>query len=161
MTRRDGRRDDRRRHVRGQALAEFALVTPLFFLLVFGIIEFGRFIYTYEIVNNATREGARYAIVHGSASECPSGPMPDTAQGVPVPNPCDPTGAKIEAVVQQYAIGIPPAGLTVNPTVWAPDNNARGSTVTVSSDYMFHTLIPIVPLPPIVIQAESTLVINH
>ena len=161
MTRRDGRKDDRRRHVRGQALAEFALVMPLFFLLVFGIIEFGRFIYTYEIVNNATREGARYAIVHGSASECPSGPMPDTALGVPVPNPCDPSGAKIEAVVQQYAIGVPPTYLTVNPPVWTPDNNARGSTVTVSADYMFHTLIPIVPLPPIGIQAESTLVINH
>ncbi len=157
MTRRDGRRDDRRRHVRGQALAEFALVMPLFFLLVFGIIEFGRFIYTYEIVNNATREGARYAIVHGSASECPSGQMP----GIGVTNPCDPTGAKIQAVVRQYAIGIPPTGLTVNLPLWTPHNNARGSTVTVSADYTFHTLIPIVPLPPIVIQAESTLVVNH
>ncbi len=153
------RRDSQRR--RGQALAEFALVMPLFFLLVFSIIEFGRFIYTYEIVNNAVREGARYAIVHGSASECPSGPMPDTADGQPVTNPCDPTGAKIQAIVQQYAIGVPASSLTVNPPVWEPDNNARGSTVTVSAVDSFSTLVPFVPLPTITIPGESTLVINH
>ena len=60
----------------GQALVEFALVAPIFFLLLFGIIEAGRFILFYEALNNATREGARYAIVHGSNSSCPSGPMP-------------------------------------------------------------------------------------
>jgi Flp pilus assembly protein TadG len=49
---------------RGQALAEFALVAPLFFLLLFGIIEAGRFVFYTEVLANATREGARYAIVH-------------------------------------------------------------------------------------------------
>ena len=58
----------RGRRSRGQALPEFALVAPLFFLLLFGIIEAGRFIYYYEILSNATREGARYAIVNGAGS---------------------------------------------------------------------------------------------
>ena len=58
----------RRKGSRGQALPEFAIVAPLFFLLLFGIIEAGRFIYYYEVLNNATREGARYAIVNGASS---------------------------------------------------------------------------------------------
>ena len=142
---------------RGQALAEFALVAPVFLLLLFGIVEAGRFIYTYEILNNATQEGARYAIVHGSAALCPSGPMPGGAT-----NPCDPSGAKIQAAVRQYAIAVlPSSDFVVNPPAWTPNNNARGSTVTVSMDDTFRTLIPLVPLPPIGIHAESTLVINH
>src|SRR5947208_1304045 len=48
---------------RAQALVEFAMVAPIFFVLLFGIIEGGRFIFYYETLNNATREGARYAIV--------------------------------------------------------------------------------------------------
>ena len=51
-----------------QALVEFALVAPIFFLLLFAIIEGGRFMMYYQTLNNATREGARYAIVHGSNS---------------------------------------------------------------------------------------------
>ena len=58
----------------GQALVEFSLVAPLFFLLLLAVIEGGRFIFYYEILHNATREGARYAIVHGANSYCPSGP---------------------------------------------------------------------------------------
>ena len=44
------------------------IVAPMFFLLLFGIIEVGRFIFYYEVLSNATREGARYAIVNGSSS---------------------------------------------------------------------------------------------
>mgnify|MGYP000500059501 CR=1 FL=1 len=61
---------------RGQALVEFALVAPLLFLLILGTIEAGRFIFYYELLNHAAREGARYAIVHGARSDCPSGPPP-------------------------------------------------------------------------------------
>ena len=75
------------------ALVEFALVAPIFFLLMLGIIEAGRFILYYQTLANATREGARYAIVHGANSYCPSGPMP---VGVNPPLGCyDATGARI------------------------------------------------------------------
>ena len=40
-----GRRIGRRRRGRGQSLVEFALVAPMFFLLLFSIIEFGRAVY--------------------------------------------------------------------------------------------------------------------
>ncbi|MFN2417743.1 MAG: TadE/TadG family type IV pilus assembly protein [Candidatus Limnocylindria bacterium] len=47
----------------GQSMVEFALILPLFILMVFGILDFGRAIYAYSTINNAAREGARWAIV--------------------------------------------------------------------------------------------------
>jgi hypothetical protein len=45
----------------------------IFFLVLFSIIEFGRYVYTVQILNEAAAR-ARYAIVHGSESLRPSGP---------------------------------------------------------------------------------------
>ena len=53
---------------RGVAAVEFALVAPLFFMFVFGIIEFGRMVMVQQIMTNAAREGARIAIVPGTAT---------------------------------------------------------------------------------------------
>lgn len=141
----------------GQALVEFALVAPIFFLLLFGIIEGGRFILYYETLNNAAREGARYAIVHGSNSFCPSGPMPpgDTA-----PACYDPTGAKVIQQVKDTAFGVLGSGVAVTPT-WGPTGNGRDSDVQVLATYTYRAIVPIVPLPPITINAESRLVINN
>ena len=46
----------------GQTLAEFALVAPLFFLTVFGIVDFSRMVQTYVTMQHSAREGARYAV---------------------------------------------------------------------------------------------------
>lgn len=53
----------RRQSVRGQSLVEFALVLPLFLLLIFGIIDLGRGVFAYNAIQNAAREGVRVAIV--------------------------------------------------------------------------------------------------
>ena len=50
---------------RGANLVEFAVVAPLLFLLLFGVIEFSRLIYGFSTVWNAAREGARYASTVG------------------------------------------------------------------------------------------------
>ena len=44
---------------RGQAIVEFALASTVFFLIIFGTIDFGRVIFTYSMLHNAVREGAR------------------------------------------------------------------------------------------------------
>jgi len=46
---------------RGAELVEFALVFPLFLLLMVGVVEFGRAYNIYENVIHATREGVRAA----------------------------------------------------------------------------------------------------
>jgi len=53
----------------GQALVEMALVLPLFFLLLFGVIEMGRVGYSYITVSNAAREGGRVATLGGTNSD--------------------------------------------------------------------------------------------
>ena len=48
---------------RGAAMVEFAIIAPLLFLLVFGIIEFGRAYNAQNTLTHAAREGVReYAI---------------------------------------------------------------------------------------------------
>src|SRR5688500_18998646 len=61
---------------RGQALVEFALVLPLFILMLVGVFDFGRIIWARNALENAAREGARFAIVHGGSelTKCPVGP---------------------------------------------------------------------------------------
>jgi len=146
-----------RRRSPAQAMVEFALVAPLFFLLIFALIEGGRFVLYYQALNNATREGARYAIVHGSNSFCPSGPMPP---GSTIPTSCyDPSGAKVVQAVKDSVFGLLGSGVAVVPT-W-PGDNGRDSEVTVQATYTYRPLVPLVPLPAITITAESTLVINN
>jgi Flp pilus assembly protein TadG len=48
---------------RGGAMIEFALVLPIFIVLVFGIIEFSILFYNKAVITNASREGARYGII--------------------------------------------------------------------------------------------------
>ena len=52
---------------RGAALVEMAIVILVFLVLVFGIIEFARAIFEWSRLVEATRAGARYAIVNDPA----------------------------------------------------------------------------------------------
>jgi Flp pilus assembly protein TadG len=56
-----------RRSRRGQAIVEFALVVPIFILIVVGLFDVGRAVYAYNTAANAAREGARVAIVNQDA----------------------------------------------------------------------------------------------
>ena len=154
---------------RGQALAEFALVAPLFFLLLFGIIEAGRFVFYTEVLNNATREGARYAIVH---SQQTFGDSTGPAQPPAVSD--DPAGDDVVARVREAATGMVGTAIAVDRCWWpgdvtnpcdfsthGPGYNTYGYTVTVQATYTYSALIPLVPLPNITVSAESSLVITN
>lgn len=90
---------------KGQEVVEFALVLPLLFLLLFGIIDFGIIIFSYDTISNATREGARYGIVH----------------------PTDDAG--IEAAARRMTTGLNPGALRIN--VIRPG----GNTIRVEAIY--------------------------
>ena len=159
----------RRPRTRGQALAEFALVAPIFFLMIFALMDFGRYVYYVQMLNNAAREGARYAIVHGYLSLNPSGPPAPGTTSSDVP------GNNVINVARQYAIGVicNSSQLSIVPTWWDrftdPDpaasagngDNSRENVVQVVVTYQFQSVIPIVPIPPIEVKGSSTLVINH
>ena len=85
-------RGRRRREARGRsrrdggaALVEFALIAPVLFLVLFGIIEFGIALNDYQSIRHGVRDGARQAAVqqYGSATTgCTSATAPDSVKKV-------------------------------------------------------------------------------
>jgi len=49
---------------RGVHAVEFAFVALIFFMFLFGVLEYGRLVFTRQVIFNAAREGARYAVVN-------------------------------------------------------------------------------------------------
>jgi Flp pilus assembly protein TadG len=99
---------------RGQELIEYALLVPIFLLILAVITDLGRITYSYSTIINAAREGARYGII----------------------NPSDSAG--IEATVRNIAFGLEPADLTVVSD--QPDLD----TVRVTVTFQFDALTPLV-----------------
>ena len=64
-------RGAKRLNVNGQAMVEMALILFVLVLLIFGMTEFGRAMYTKNTLNNAARAGARVAVVTPSTSYPP------------------------------------------------------------------------------------------
>ena len=58
----------RRRRDRGQAVVEFALILPLFVMLVFAICEFGRVWMNQHVLTTASRTGVRVGILPSSTT---------------------------------------------------------------------------------------------
>ena len=63
------RSDRRRRGERGSAIIEAAIATPVFFMLIFGVLEFGFLFRTDLTTTNASRDGGRAASVYGREAE--------------------------------------------------------------------------------------------
>jgi Flp pilus assembly protein TadG len=112
----------KRQGEKGQTLVELALVLPVFLMLFFAILDGARLAMDYNTVAHAAREGARYAVVHGSTSTSPIGP------GVNESNLTD--------YVNQYLDQLPAADLTVKPT-WLTGTSGPGSKVKVNVTYTF------------------------
>lgn len=63
-------RKDRRRN--GQSLVEFALILPIFLLILAGILDYGFMLFARMNLINATREGARWAVIQTDTSRIDS-----------------------------------------------------------------------------------------
>jgi hypothetical protein len=100
--------------VDGQALTEFALVAPLFFMVLFGIITLGIGVFYQQQVTNAAREASRYAAVHSATARCPtvSNLAPDVAL-LPLPHSyseCDAPDERwpfMTAAARSHLFGLP------------------------------------------------------
>jgi Flp pilus assembly protein TadG len=125
----------RRSGERGDVAVEAALTFLLFFTIVIAILEFGWAVYAFNFVSYAAKEGARYAMVRGANSGNPA------------------TSAMVTSFVQQEAIALTAANLSVT-TTWTPDNNP-GSTVSVQVSYTFHPMTAFVLTSPIAFKANS------
>jgi Flp pilus assembly protein TadG len=127
--------------MRGQSTVEFAIVATIFFTMLFGIIEGGRMLFTYHQVTNASREGARYAVAHGIASDT------QVSGGD--------YGAMISHVTER-TVGLTSGGLTIdaqwpgdpNATDLSEDNprcplgaNNAGCPVRVTANYTYEPIV--------------------
>lgn len=61
------------RDTKGQSLIEFALILPMMLVVMFMITEFGRALYTYNVLATAAREGARLAVVKSESTAASAG----------------------------------------------------------------------------------------
>lgn len=59
----------RHKRERGQALAEFAMITPLLVILVFGFVDLARVYHSWVTIQGAAREAARYGVT--GREDCP------------------------------------------------------------------------------------------
>ena len=64
-------------------MVEFALIVPVFILLLVSLFDLGHVVWANNALATAAREAARMAVVHGGSNttECPQGPLPGTYGG--------------------------------------------------------------------------------
>jgi Flp pilus assembly protein TadG len=93
---------------RGAEAVEFALVVPIFILLVFGVVDFGWMINNDTMVNNASREGARVGAL-------------------------DPVTADIQATVLQDSGTLDTTQITTTVTCLKPNATACASMADATS----------------------------
>lgn len=151
------------RSQRSQALVEFALISPIFLLVMFGAIDISRLLYTYSAISSAARDGARTASLSSALfSDCQIiQEVKLVGQGFPVqmdPNsvagnsdPNNPSGS-LQPTTPPPNVGyayIWPAVATSDP----PDSNCSSSQqraisptvkhVAVEIQYHFTPLLPL------------------
>ena len=100
---------------RGQALVEFALIVPIFLLLVFAIVDFGMGFHAWITVTNAAREGARVGAVGADS-------------------------ATIQGKVTDTTVSLDAASVTTTVT---NAQGAPGEAVTVKVDYDYQLITPL------------------
>lgn len=141
---------------RGQGLVEFALVLPVFLLLILGIIEFGRLMVTYSSISTASRDAVRYAISVG-----------DTPSGIPHYQDC----LGIRAAAENVALFSDPTIVialdTDGPGGAAPVEYCQlgkdsdpievslGARISVTVTQIYDPLLPLVELPTIPLVSET------
>jgi len=163
---------------RGSAVVEFAVAFLVLMGLFFGIVDFCRAMNAYEFVTFAARQGARWAIVRGSACATTATP--------PGPNPaawCEPAGSAstgaTAADVQTYVQSLHPLGIAQHLTVtttWpatgtgcpalAPNSsgyplNSPGCPVQVTVQYNYAFGLTSLFRKTIALNAHSEMVISE
>lgn len=66
----------------GATTVEFAMVSILLFMMLFGILEYARFLFMYHLTTNAARDGARFACVHTNGGTMSGEPATITVDDV-------------------------------------------------------------------------------
>jgi hypothetical protein len=142
---------------KGATAVEFAIILPLLLLVIFGIIEWGLYMYNRQILTNAVREGTRYGVLMR-----PGGPSRNE-------NDAD-ENPKIKSEVVRYAANwlvtfgdADDAELTTNDVKIVPETGRSltfGSDLRVEVEYDYQFLflsLPPLNLGPLEIKIVATM----
>ncbi len=149
------------RNNKGTSAVEFALILPLFFMLILGIFDFGRFFFVQHTLQFATREGTRLALVGRTLNDPITG------------NPMSREASIVKTIKDNAGAALDPSKLSINiyplqvnysdPVGWQGQLNAGapGDFMRVRSQYTFEFVTPMIGsfFPPsrnIGVQAEAT-----
>ena len=142
---------------RGASMVEFTIVATALLLVMFGILEFGRVMYTYHTVSNAARIGARWAMVRGS--------------GCSVIDHCGASSSDISNYVQSVVPMVDSGSMTITAS-WsnstdpstdcaAGGTNDPGHLVCVTVSYPFNFALPFVSNSALTLTSTSKMVIAN
>lgn len=112
---------------RGQSLVEFALIFPIFILVLVGLFDLGRAVFAYNTISNASRESVRVAIVNQTTAD---------VQG--------------EALKQAVSLGLSPTDVTIS--YLDPDGSGAlctapygvGCVASVTVQYAYSAATPVI-----------------
>jgi Flp pilus assembly protein TadG len=148
---------------RGSELTEFALVAILLFTFLFGIIDFGRALYTYHFVSEAAREATRFAIVRGSSCNPRLNACPASAADVQnyVRNSITPSGINPPSVsvTTTWPGSAPGAALACNQSNGKSNN--PGCEVQVQVTYPYKFMFPLLPTGTLTMTSTSEMIISQ
>ena len=159
-----------------QALIEFALISPVLLLLLFGIIDIGRAVFYYDTLSHAAREGARTAVIASSTLPTNADVLATVRTqlvGAPVTQPC-PQGPITSATPPANAAWLyvteitPPSTVEANPPMNAPGGEfaaaATGSCSAVNpagnnAQLQVTLRLNLVLITPVVAQATANRIV--
>lgn len=116
---------------KGATAVEFALVAPIFLIMMLGIFEVGRAMWIKAVMQFGLEEATRYALVNTSIA---TGTLETYAKGRM-------TGTFVSS-----------ASLTVTAS---SSISASVTYMQIVATYSFNVLVPIVPIPTVTLQAKS------
>ncbi len=115
------------RECRGNTIVEFALASTVFFMTIFGIMQFGQAVWRYNLVANLAKEGARRAAVCGKNTGLTS------------------TECNIQTYVTSRALGMT---MTLGPNTISSTALAAATAGDVVTIQVRHTFTPLTTLTP-------------
>ena len=122
---------------RGQALVEFALASLLFFMTIFGTLQFGLMIWHYNMISNLAQEGARWASVRGTTSTILNAGSSD-----------------VQAFIDSRSTGI-----TVTATTTPDPVGAQGSMVTVQVQTTVAPLSGLISMASLTLSSTAQMIV--
>jgi Flp pilus assembly protein TadG len=122
----------------GQDLVEYALVVPIFLLLMLIIVDFGRVTFFYATLNNVTREGSRFGVIPANHDQT----------------------TQVEAEARSHAFALDPANLNIQVTWYHPSTVLiPNHTVRVVATYSFSPIL--LPSTTFTLRSTSTMHLEY